>query len=166
MDTHTTVIGSSHNPLDILEELVIANDWSFDRHNDSELTVEVAGRWCDYHMYFVWQHEVSAVIFTCQFDLRVPDTKRSAVYELIGSVNEKLWLGHFDLLSDDGTAMFRHTVPLRGLQAASVEQLEDLVDTAVVECERFYPAIQMVVWGGQSVQNALAAALMETVGEA
>jgi hypothetical protein len=96
----------------------------------------------------------------------VPDPKKIAVYELIGSVNEKLWLGHFDLLSDDGTVMFRHTVPLRGLQAASVEQLEDLVDTAVVECERFYPAIQMVVWGGQSVQNALAAALMETVGEA
>jgi hypothetical protein len=130
------------------------------------LTVEVTGRWCDYHMYFVWQHDASAVIFTCQFDLRVPDPKKIAVYELIGSVNEKLWLGHFDLLSDDGTVMFRHTVPLRGLQAASVEQLEDLVDTAVVECERFYPAIQMVVWGGQSVQNALAAALMETVGEA
>ena len=47
-----------------------------------------------------------------------------------------------------------------------VEQLEDLVDAAVGECERFYPALQMVVWGGRSVDEALSAALMETVGEA
>ena len=37
---------------------------------------------------------------------------------------------------------------------------------AVTECERFYPALQLVVWGGQSSAEALAAAMMETVGEA
>ena len=62
--------------------------------------------------------------------------------------------------------LYRHTVLLRGLRGASVEQLEDLVDAAVNECERFYPALQMVVWGGRSVDEALSAALMETVGEA
>jgi len=62
--------------------------------------------------------------------------------------------------------MFRHTVPLRGLRGASVEQLEDLVDSAVTECERFFPAFQFVIWGGKSAAEAMAAALFETVGEA
>ena len=31
---------------------------------------------------------------------------------------------------------------------------------------RFYPALQMVLWGGRSVGEAVEAALMETVGEA
>ena len=159
-DSHTS------NPLDLLEELISANDWPFERHNDCELTVEFSGRWCHYHMFFVWQEKVSAMFFSCHFDARVPEGKRARVYELLGQVNEKLWLGHFDLPSDDAAPMFRHTVPMRGLLGTSVEQLEDLVDTALIECERFYPALQLVVWGGQTVGEALDAALMETVGEA
>ncbi len=37
--------GVSANPIDVLEELVGANDWSFSRHGDTELTFEVSGRW-------------------------------------------------------------------------------------------------------------------------
>jgi hypothetical protein len=44
--------------------------------------------------------------------------------------------------------------------------IEDLLDTALVECERFYPAFQYVIWGGKSPSDALAAALVETMGEA
>jgi hypothetical protein len=62
--------------------------------------------------------------------------------------------------------MFRHTVLLRGSSGASVEQLEDLVDIARSECERFFPAFQFVLWAGRSPREALEAAMLETVGEA
>src|SRR3546814_3142863 len=62
--------------------------------------------------------------------------------------------------------LFRHTIPLRGLPSASVEQLEDLVEATLVECDRIYPALQMVVWGGTPVREALETAMLETVGEA
>ena len=62
--------------------------------------------------------------------------------------------------------MYRHTIPLRGLPGASLEQLEDLVEAALMECDRIYPALQMVIWGGSTVKDALDAAVMETVGEA
>lgn len=154
------------NPLDLMEELVSANDWAFDRHSESELMVGMSGQWCDHHMHFIWQWHVSAIFFSCHFDVRVPEARRTKVFELLCAVNEKLWLGHFDMVADDGVIMFRHTVPLRGAASVSIEQLEDLVDTAVGECDRLYPALQSVVWGGQSVNDAIAAALMETVGEA
>jgi len=51
-------------------------------------------------------------------------------------------------------------------QAATVEQLEDLLDVAIAECERFYPTFQFVIWGGKRPEEALQAALLETVGEA
>lgn len=156
----------SVNPLDVLEELVSANDWTFNRHSDSELMAIVSGRWCAYHMHFILQRDMNAMFFSCQLDLRVPDTKKAAVYELLALVNENLWLGHFDFGSEEGAPMYRHTLPLRGAPGLSVEQLEDLVDVAVVECERFYPALQLVVWGGRSVADALAVARMDTVGEA
>ena len=154
------------NPLDILEELVTANEWRFDRASEEEMVVEISGRWCEYRLFFVWQEDLSAMYFSCLFDLRVPSHRRAQVAELLAIVNEKLWLGHFDLCSDELVPMFRHTILLRGATGASVEQLEDLVDIALCECERFFPAFQYVVWGGRSAEEAAAAAMLETVGEA
>ncbi len=154
------------NPIDVLEELVGANDWSFSRHSDSELMFEIAGHWSGYQMYFLWQHDMSALFFSCQLELRVPDNKRHQVFELLATVNENLWIGHFDLVAEGAAPVYRHTVPLRGAAGASAEQLEDLIDAAVVECERFYPALQLVVWGGRSIADALTVARMDTIGRA
>ena len=154
------------NPLDILEELVAANEWRFDRSSDEEMVVELTGRWCDYRMLFAWHEDLSAVYFSCLFDLRIPVRKRTAALELLALVNERLWLGHFELGSEDLLPIYRHTVLLRGAESRSVEQLEELVDIALTECERFYPAFQFMLWGGHTPQAALDAAMLETVGEA
>ncbi len=156
----------SLNPIDVVEELVGANNWIFSRQSDSELMFEVSGHWSGYQMYFLWQHDMGALFFSCQLELRVPETKRSEVFELLATVNENLWIGHFDLVSEGTAPVYRHTVPLRGAAGASAEQLEDLIDAAVVECERFYPALQMVVWGGRSIADALTVARMDTIGRA
>jgi hypothetical protein len=156
----------TQNPLDTLEEIVSANDWSFERASNDEMLAEVAGRWCSYRLFFFWQEEISAMQFSCQFDLKVPEKKRRDVAELLGIINERMWLGHFDVDSEELTPMFRHTTLLRGAQAASVEQLEDLVDIALTECERFYPAFQFILWGDKTASEAVSAAILDTVGEA
>ena len=48
----------------------------------------------------------------------------------------------------------------------STEQAGTLIEAAIDECERFYPVFQFVLWGGKSPTEALAAALIETHGEA
>ncbi|HWK44146.1 MAG TPA: YbjN domain-containing protein [Stellaceae bacterium] len=154
------------NPIDIVEEIVQANEWPHDRTSDEEMVVEISGRWCDYRLFFVWQEEISAMHFSCSFDMKVPKARKPSVYELLAVVNEKMWLGHFDLCSDQSLPMFRHAILLRGALGASVEQLEDLVDMALTECERFYPAFQLVIWGGKSPEEAVIAAMIEPVGEA
>jgi len=81
-------------------------------------------------------------------------------------VNEQLAVGHFDLWADRGLPVFRHSMLLRGASGASVEQVEDLVEIALVESERFYPAFNYVVWGGKTPEEAFDAAMIDTVGEA
>jgi hypothetical protein len=154
------------NPLDLVEEIVSSNDWTFDRTSQEEMLVEIAGRWSEYSLYFVWREELSLMQFCCVCEMRIPPNRRAAVNELLAHVNDKLWLGHFGQSPDDNLLTFRQTVLLRGARGASVEQLEDLVDIAVTECDRFYPAFQLVVWGGQSVPDAIAAAMLDPVGEA
>ena len=155
-----------HNPLDIIEQIVEGNDWTFDRRSDQELAVQVPGTWCDYSLYFAWNDEIEAMHFTCAFDMRVPQDRRFSVYELLARVNEKLWLGHFGMWDDEGLPMFRHVLPLRMANGPTMSQMEDIVETALHECERFYPAFQYVIWGGKTAGDAVAAAMVDTVGEA
>jgi hypothetical protein len=154
------------NPIDLVEEIVLAHEWAHDRASEEEIIVEISGRWCDYRLYFVWQEEISAMHFACGFDMKVPKGRKAAVYELLALINERLWLGHFDLSSEDSSPAFRHAVLLRGAFGASAEQIEDLVDIALGECERFYPAFQFVVWGGKNPEDAMTAAMIDPVGEA
>ena len=68
--------------------------------------------------------------------------------------------------TEDGMPSFRHAVLLRGAPGASAESLEDMIDIAITECERFFPAFQFVLWGGKTPTEALQAAMLECVGEA
>lgn len=154
------------NPLDMVEELVIANEWPYQRASEEEILVEIAGQWCTYRLYFVWQQDFSALQFGCRIDLRVTDNRRPQILDLLARINERLWLGHFDLSSDDTAPIFRHTLLLRGAAGASQEQIEDLVEISLVESERFYPAFQTVIWGGKQGEDAIAAAVIEPIGEA
>ena len=156
----------SSNPLDILEQIIAANEWAFERRSDGEMAAEAPGKWCDYGLHFSWSHEISAMAFTCAFDLKVPADRREKLYELLALANDRLWIGHFGIEAEDGVPVFRHSVLLRGSPSASAESLEDMVDIAITECERFFPAFQFVLWGGKPPAEALAASMLDCVGEA
>ena len=64
--------------------------------------------------------------------------------------------------------LFRHAALLDGNGDATLtlDQAETLVEAAIDECERFYPVFQFVLWADKSPSEAIAAALIETQGEA
>lgn len=154
------------NPLDVVEEIVSANQWPFDRQGDEELSVSVAGSWCDYHFGFSFSSFQGGLQLACAYDMRVPARRRADVYTLLAQINERVWLGHFDLWSEDAIPMFRHAVLTRGGSVPNSTQMESLIEIAISECERFYPAFQFVIWGGKTPAEAIAASMLETVGEA
>ncbi len=152
-------------PMDLVEQVIRGHGWKFKRVHDDEMAAEYHGKWCDYSLHFAWSNEVSAFHFTCAFDVRIPKEKRDSVYQLLALVNDRLWLGHFILWQDEGLPMYRYSLPLRGTSMSS-EQIEDLLDVSLAECERFYPTFQYVVWGGKPPEEALNAAIIDPVGEA
>jgi len=166
MSEITIESAAATNPIDLLEEIVQANEWAHDRASDEEMVVEVSGRWCDYRMFFLWQQHTSALHFSCGFDMKVPKGRRGGVYELLAAVNEKMWIGHFDLWTQDGLIMYRHALVLAGGVEASSRQCEALLGTALDACERYFPAFQFVVWAGKPAREALDAAMFETQGQA
>ena len=98
----------SENPLDVAEQLFEQRDWLFDRPIDEELVAEITGGWCNYRVWCSWQPELEVMIFSCAFDSKVPASSTGSLYPLLATINEKLWLGHFDLCSQEHIITFRH----------------------------------------------------------
>jgi hypothetical protein len=154
------------NPLDVVERIAAINDWSFERAGDDEITMLVGGKWSDYQVSFTWMHDIEALHLACAFDLKVPERRRDEVQKLIALVNEQLWIGHFDLWTQDGMVMFRHALVLAGGVEATSQQCQAMLSSALEGCEGYFPAFQFVVWAGKPAREALDAAMFETSGEA
>lgn len=162
----TFVSDRSEHPLDVVERLAALRDWIFDRAETDEMSVSVSGRWTDYHVAFTWIEDVEALHVACAFDLKVPERRRQEVLQLISSVNEQLWVGHFDLWSTENVVMFRHALLLAGGADPTDGQCETMLRVAVEACERYFQAFQFVIWAGKSADDAMRSCLIETMGEA
>ncbi len=158
-------------PIDMLEQYFSSHNWAFERDGDEEIVATVRGGWSEYELRALWREEERVLQFIARTGITVGQAAPEArlrLYEALGLVNEQMWLGHFELWSADGAVLFRHAVLLGGEGEPSLGLLETeaLVDAAIDECERYYPVFQFVLWGGKTGPEALAAALIETEGEA
>ncbi len=132
------------NPLDSVEEILHGNDWVFNRLNESEIVVQASGQRAHYHMTFLWQEEFSALQFFCAMDECVPSKRMDMAARLLKGINERLWMGHFDIPEDTHTPVFRYTCLFRDTQTSGIEHVENIVDIAMAECERFHNAFALL----------------------
>ena len=156
----------SLNPIDVVEEVIYSKKWTFSRADDYELVAEIASKWCQYRFYFTWSEQIRAISLTVTFDLKFPHAKMKDAQELLALINEKLWIGHFDITSKNGIPAYRHTVLSYPEDEVLHHQLENLVDIAIYECEKFYPAFQLVLFEDSDPGKALAISTFDTIGVA
>ena len=160
------IIDSPSHPLAVVEDIAAHNNWSFERSGEDEITIVSKGEWTDYQLSFTWMGEIEALHLACAFDMKIPPARRGEVQRLIASINEQLWVGHFDLWTHTGMIMHRQALVLPGGLIASSAQCQAMLAGALHACERYFPAFQFVVWAGKSARDAMAAAMFETSGEA
>lgn len=154
------------NPLDRIERIAEAYEWAFDRTNRGEVTMRVDGGWTDLTVSLNWRDEFEILHVAVGFDMKVPGPRRDEATRLLSRVNEQLICGHFELWDADGSVIFRNGLLLSGGAGVNDAQCEALIRFAVETCDRYFPAVQFVVWAGQNAKDALAAAMIETMGEA
>jgi hypothetical protein len=153
------------NPVDLVEQLAASHDWATERTGDDELTLVVGGNWTDYHISLNWRDDLEALHLACAFDFKVPENRLPEMYRLVAQINEQLWLGHFDLWTQEGLVMFRHGLLLNGA-VLTPRQCEAMLRAALESCERYYQAFQFVVWAGKESREALVSTMFQTEGQA
>ena len=158
-----TITGA--NPVGLVEEHMINQDWNSERSSEHELWAELPSQWGTQKLWVVFHEDTAFLQFNCYLNLKIPGRKMAYVTQTITLMNERVWLGHFEIWGEELTPVFRIVLPLRGTEFVP-EQLEDIIVTIVNETERFFPAFQWVIWGGKTPEEAIAAAIVETEGEA
>ncbi len=164
----SVVLGSFfENPIDTVEDvLTLDQSLQLTRPSTRELLVVTRGQWTSYHLHCFWQTELQALHTAAMMDLPVSDAQKPAIMELMCLINARLWIGHFEFADEETKPVFRHGLLLRGQDRVAKEQVQDMIDVTIGECDRFYPAFQLVLLANHEPEAALRAAMIETVGEA
>ena len=152
-------------PLDMLVALFEARGWPCES-SQGEMSGEIQGSWTTYQIKGIWRPDDMVLQLLCLPEIRVPEGKRKQAQELVARVNEQMWLGHFDIWTNGGVVLYRNGTMLGDEGLLSLSQAQALVEIAVDECDRFYPAFQFVLWGDKSPVEALEAAMVDAAGEA
>lgn len=153
-------------PIEMLERYCDAHGWPHELIGDDEIVMQVQGSWTNYELRGVWRAEDGVLQILLFPEIKIVDERRVAALEALALINEQLWMGHFELWSASGMILYRHATLLGIDGSLPLDMAETLVGTAIDEAERFYPVFQFVLWGGKSPAEAIAAALIETRGEA
>ncbi len=102
------------NPVDMIEFVAAAKDWTFERSGDDEIAMTVEGHWTDYHVSFSWMEDCEALHIASAFDIKVPENRITEVMKLLSHVNGQVLMGHFDLWQQEHVIIFRQSLLLAG----------------------------------------------------
>ena len=154
------------HPIDIVEDLAAHHEWDFDRISDEQIAMAVEGQWRTYSITLAWSAYDETLRLICTFEMEPPEAKLPGLYELLNSVNDQCWAGAFSYWAEQQLMVYRYGLVLAGGQEASAEQIDTLISAAVMSAERYYPAMQLLVWGNRKPKEALQVAIAEAFGHA
>ena len=154
------------HPIDIVEHIAEHHEWDFDRIADDQIAMAVEGQWRTYSITLAWSGFDETLRMICTFEMQPPKEKLGALFEVLNSINDQCWAGAFTFWQDHSLMVYRYGLVLSGGQIASPEQINTLISSAVSSAERYYPALQLVVYGDQSPKQALQVAIAEAYGRA
>ena len=154
------------DPLEVVERVLIAENLTFDRTEDGDLAFALTGDWKDYELWFAWRPEADCLQLCLSIDLKAAKARREAAHELINLINQRVWLGHFEVWAEDGEVVFRHALALPQAERPSMAQTASMIDAAMEAADRFYPAFDFLINGEKSPAEAMAACMFETMGQA
>jgi hypothetical protein len=133
---------SEQDPISVLEMIAVENKWPLEKHAEDEVSFDCIGRWGELTMHFLWQEDCQALQICCSSDLKVTPDTRQSVIDMLYEVNRKVWAGMFTLNDDQDYVMYRYTSLIRHIGQDVQSHIEDMMEIALAEMDRFYPAFQ------------------------
>ncbi len=166
-----TVIEHDHvhadiHPIDMVETLAEQSAWDFDRVGENQIAMAIEGAWRTYSLTLAWSNADDMLRLVCTFELKPGEERLAEFHALLNRINDRIWGGAFSHWGEQDLLAFRYGLGLAGGAEATPEQIEAMILNAVGLTERFYPAFQLVCWGGEDAGTACEMAIEAPYGTA
>ncbi len=123
------------SPLDLLEDLLEASHYDFDRVSRTRLEFACSGKQGDYSMVLEWNVDMR-VVKSSLIISGTQKTDKNQLNKAVEALNETSWHGFF-MIDGVGNSVFKTLINLEDQnQELSIFTIEDMIDKAVHEADR------------------------------
>ena len=157
---------SKNNPIDFIEEYVLNYKIEKVRDSSDEIIIFLKGIWKNYDINFRWDSKRKIIEINTYFEMSKKNRINKSIYSLISDVNKRANVGFFNYCTEHNAIFFSYKISIKGQDFISVEQIKNIINIVIDECDRFFPVFFVFFYKKQDPIHALDIALLDTVGEA
>ena len=159
------LIDSKSHPINLLEEIIISKDWIFERPIEDEIYIEVPTKYSNLIIQVNWLKNQSRIEIRSFFYNKMDFSDNVEIYKLLNLINNRINYGHF-IINENSYPTFKNSIIIKDYKSIKFDLLKELLNYAILESERFFPILQLVLWGGKKAEEAILFFDFKTEGRA
>lgn len=148
------LVATDLHGLDVVEQWAEKRGFQIHRSQEAEIDVFIQGRGALFQINIRGLAELAALHFACGFELQIPKKRFSEAMRLTAYLNEKLYIGQFDVWDDKKYVTLRHALVLVG-EDPTQRQCNDLTEYLVKVSEKMMPLFILVAKHNYTVEEAI-----------
>jgi len=159
------LIDSKSHPINLLEEIIISKNWIFERPIEDEIYIEVPTKYSNLIIQVNWLKNQSRIEIRSFFYNKMDFSDNVEIYKLLNLINNRINYGHF-IINENSFPTFKNSIIIKDYKSIKFDLLKELLNYAILESERFFPILQLVLWGGKKAEEAILFFDFKTEGRA
>ena len=159
------LIDSKSHPINLLEEIIISKNWIFERPIEDEIYIEVPTKYSNLIIQVTWLKNQGRIEIRSFFYNKMDFSNNVEIYKLLNLINNRINYGHF-IINENSFPTFKNSIIIKDYKNIKFDLLKELLNYAILESERFFPILQLVLWGGKKAEEAILFFDFKTEGKA
>ena len=156
---------SRSHPINLLEELIISKNWVFERPIEDEIYIEVPTKYSNLIIQVTWLKNQGRIEIKSFFYNKMDFSNNAEIYKLLNLINNRIDYGHF-IINENSYPTFKNSIIVKDQKNIKFDLLREVLNYAILESERFFPILQLVLWGGKKAEEAILFFDFKTEGKA
>ena len=163
--SYADLTDSKFHPINVLEEIIISKNWVFERPIEDEIYIEVPTKYSNLIIQVTWLKNQGRIEIKSFFYNKMDFSKNIEIYKLLNLINNRIDYGHF-IINENSFPTFKNSIIIKDHKNIKFDLLREVLNYAILESERFFPILQLVLWGGKKAEEAILFFDFKTEGKA
>lgn len=153
--------------LSVIEEICKDRDWKFGYDDENIMTIDLSEDIIPLIVNVEWDEKTRYMLFRTILIPEIPNDKLDTVNAFTALINPEMMMGNFEVDSsyEDLCLNYRQAFPVLD-DEISIDQAAEIIDISVLEALRVWPAMCYIMEENKTAKEAVAAAMISTIGEA